>query len=79
MIRSIARAVFTFGFKRRDRSFVEVVAAHKEKVKIALESLWQNPGRLDIGLYLPIIELRGAGHQTELRHGGLFMLVSAAS
>ena len=79
MIHSIARAVFTFGFKCRDHSFVEVVAAHKEKEKLALGSLWQNPGRLDIGLYFPIIEPRGAHHQAELLHGGLFMLVSAAS
>ncbi|KAB0397416.1 hypothetical protein E2I00_003934, partial [Balaenoptera physalus] len=56
------------GFIRRDHSFVEVVAAHKEKEKLASESLWQNSGRLDIGLYLPVIEPRGADHQTELLH-----------
>lgn len=69
----MAHTVFTFGFKCRDHSFVEVVAAHLEKGNLALGTLSQNPRRWDIGL-----EPRGADHQTELLCGGLFMLVPAA-
>lgn len=47
----MAHTVFTFGFKCRDHSFVEVVAAHLEKGNLALGTLSQNPRRWDIGLY----------------------------